>query len=184
MSLENEIIDYCKNKNEIEHWVLLKGEYRYKRIITFLIENNIECTWENITYYIKYDKRILINSFKYIVFLEEFFKSVLYNKNKDSNIMNYEFSKTLNQYLSLENKRDFDNMNIELLSTNKESLIAFRNSVVHNKILLNKTFKGLNLEQMLKIFKEILPDSYKNGFINDINNCSKNITYNLWHIEL
>ena len=52
MSLENEIIDYCKNKNEIEHWVLLKGEYRYKRIITFLIENNIECTWENITYYI------------------------------------------------------------------------------------------------------------------------------------
>lgn len=32
---------------------------------------------ENITNYMKYDKRILYNSFKYIVVLEELFKSMI-----------------------------------------------------------------------------------------------------------
>ena len=184
MLLESEIIDYKENKQKIEHWVILKGEYRYETIINFLKEKSIDCTWNNVTCYIKYDKRILINSFKYIVFLEEFLKSALYNFNKKINVRNLEFSNAVSQYLSLENKVEFDNMNIKLLAIKKESLIAFRNSVVHNKILLNKTFKNETLEQILKIFMQILPDSYKKGFIEDINSCSKNITDNLWHITL
>lgn len=184
MQFENVIIDYNKNKEDIEHWFFLKGELRYEKIISFLKEKNIECTWINVTYYIKYDKRILINSFKYLVFLEEFFKSVIYSENKDAKVMNLEFRKTLDQYLSLDNKCAFDNMNIELLSSKKESLITFRNCVVHNKVLLNRTFKGVNLEEILKIVLEILPHSYREGYIKDINSCAKGITDNLWHIKL
>ena len=75
--LEEKIIDYKEHEEEILHWVNLKGEYRYLTIIEFLKKKNIECTWNNVTYYIKYDKRILINSFKYIVFLEELYKSFI-----------------------------------------------------------------------------------------------------------
>ena len=74
MKLENEIIDYDENKKDILHWTKLKGEYRYFSIIEFLKGKNIKCTWNNVTNYIKYDKRILINSFKYIVFIEKLYK--------------------------------------------------------------------------------------------------------------
>ena len=66
MSIENQIVDYKDNIEDIEHWVTLKGEFRYETIIAFLKEKGIECTWKNVTNYIKYDKRILVNSFKYL----------------------------------------------------------------------------------------------------------------------
>ena len=53
MLLENEIIDYDANKDDIIHWTTLKGEYRYLIIIEFLKSKNIECNWKNVTYYIK-----------------------------------------------------------------------------------------------------------------------------------
>lgn len=91
--LEEKIIDYKEYVQEILHWVNLKGEYRYLTIIEFLKKKNIECTWNNVTYYIKYDKRILINSFKYIVFLEELYKSFI-KKHKiinQGNLLRFEF---------------------------------------------------------------------------------------------
>ena len=58
MNFEKEIIDYEENKVDIEHWMLLKGTFRYKKIIEFLKSQNITRSWKNITNYIKYDKRI------------------------------------------------------------------------------------------------------------------------------
>lgn len=55
--LEEKIIDYKEYVQEILHWVNLKGEYRYLTIIEFLKKKNIECTWNNVTYYIKYEKK-------------------------------------------------------------------------------------------------------------------------------
>ena len=82
MFLEEMVVDYTENKEDIKHWTTLKGEYRYERIINFMKKNNIPCTWKNVTNYVKYDKRLLINIFKYIVFIEEFYKSMIYKNKK------------------------------------------------------------------------------------------------------
>lgn len=186
MLLEKEINDYEKNKDDIIHWINLKGEYRYQTIIDFLKSKSIDLSWENITYYIKYDKRILINSFKYIVFLEELYKSFI-KKNKDisqKKLLNYEFKKSLDEYLSIGKEAEYDGIDLELLKLEKKTLNAYRNSVVHNKILLNRTYCRKTLDEVLNIIIKVLPNSYREGFIGDINSCSKDITESLWHIKL
>ncbi len=184
--LENEIIDYKQHEQEICYWINLKGEYRYQAIIDFMKKNDIKCSWNNVTYYIKYDKRILINSFKYIVFLEELYKSfVKQNKNvKQSELLRYGFKKALDEYLSIGDKANFDDIDLKLLIAEKDTINLFRNNVVHNKILLNNSYNGKTLEEVLNIFVKILPKSYRTGYIHDMNSCSKGITDTTWHIEI
>lgn len=184
MSLENKIVDYQTNKKDIEHWVALKGEYRYESIIAFLESKNIQCNWKNVTYYIKYDKRLLINSFKYIVFLEEMYKSLIYKFNPKARIASMNFQNAYFEYLSLGEKAVIDDVDLNAMSEFKKSINSFRNKVVHNKILLNQQFNGVSLQEVLKQFIAILPASYKNGFIKDINSCSKGLLEKQWHIEL
>ena len=186
MSLQNEIIDYKDNIDDIEHWTLLKGNYRYERIIAFMQSKKIPCTWENVTNYIKYDKRILINSFKYLVFLEEFYKSVLSRMLSlpENKIINAGFTDTLNQFSLLDDKVNFENMDLDLLSTENLTVVQFRNSVCHNKILLDRKYNEKDLEQTLFIILRVLPESYRKGFAKDINGCSKGLVDSLYHIEL
>ena len=184
MSLENKIIDYQTNKKDIEHWVALKGEYRYEAIIDFLVSKNIECNWMNVTYYIKYDKRILINSFKYIVFLEEMYKSFISKCNLKAKVSGMNFQNAYYEFVLLGDKACFDGVDINKMAEYKKSINAFRNKVVHNNVLLNQKFNGVSLEEVLKQFSEILPMSYRAGFIRDINSCSKGLLEEYWHIEL
>ena len=186
MLLEKEIIDYKKNEQEILHWVNLKGEYRYTSIINFLKNKKIECTWNNVTYYIKYDQRVLINSFKYIVFLEELYKAFIkkYKVVKQSILLRYDFSTALDEFLSLGEKANYDNVDLILLAHEKQTIVEFRNSVVHNKILLNHLYNYKTLEDVYNIFVKILPNSYRNGFVKDVNSCAKGLSDSLWHIEV
>ncbi len=184
MFLEDEIIDYEDNKQDIEHWVTLKGEYRYKSIIGFLKSKNIECNWKNITYYIKYDKRILINSFKYIVFLEEMYKSFITKFNPKMKISRMYFHSAYLGYLSLGENAVYDGVDLDAMKKYKKSINSFRNKVVHNNILLNQCFNGVSLEEVLNQFKSILPDSYKEGFVKNINDCSKGLPVDCWHINM
>lgn len=184
--LEKEIVDYKQHEKEIRHWVNLKGEYRYQAIIDFMKKNDIKCSWNNVTYYIKYDKRILINSFKYIVFLEELYKSFI-KQNKDVNpkvLLRYEFKKALDEYLSIGDKANYDDINLELLIAEKDTINLFRNNVVHNKILLTHLYNGKTLEEVLNIFVKILPKSYRVGYVKDMNSCSIGIMDKSWHIEI
>ena len=170
MSLESKIIDYEENEENIKHCVLLKGEFRYLVIIDVMKEKGIPTTWENVTNCVKYDKRLLINIFKYIVFLEEYYKSKLFEIEqieKDKLIL-YEFSKTLRDSLKIKDIKAFDDMNLIMLNSDVNSIIDFRNSVVHNKILIGQMFKGKTLSQMIDIYLNILPKSYRDGFIDDI----------------
>lgn len=184
MSLKDKIVDYAANKKDVEHWVALKGEYRYETIISFLKSQNIECSWDNITRYIKYDKRILINSFKYIVFLEEMYKSFVYKYNPKLKGSKMYFQKAYYEYLMLGEKAVFDGVDLNLMKNYKESINAYRNKVVHNNILINQKFNGFSLEEVLHQFADILPKSYRDGFISDINNCSKGLLEDQWHIKL
>lgn len=184
MHLEDKIIDYQENKKDIEHWVCLKGEYRYHFIIDFLTSKNIECTWKNITYYTKYDKRILINSFKYIVFLEEMYKSFVSRNNPNEKVGGMNFQMVYHRFLCLGNEAKYDDVDLEAMKTYKKAINVFRNNVVHNKVLLNQKYNGLSLEEVLKVFSRILPCSYRSGFVKDINSCSKDLTENEWHVKL
>lgn len=177
MSLESKIIDYKDNEEDIKHWILLKGEFRYEVIIDILINNKIPTTWENVTKCVKYDKRLLINIFKYIVFLEEYFKSMIfkYKTIEKERLLKYEFSTTLNEFIKLDNAEIYDDMNYGLLKSEKDQIIDFRNSVVHNKILIGQSFKGYSLNRMIDIYTQILPKSYRDGFISDIKKCDKDL---------
>lgn len=187
MLLEKEIIDYKENKDDILHWTTIKGEYRYSAIIDFLKSKGIECTWKNVTNYMRYDKRILVNSFKYIVLLEEVFKAFIYRHKqvKKRDLLRYGFSRALEEYIELGSQVSYDGIDVNFLRDNEATIEDFRNSVVHNKILLNRTFKGrLDLEKTLKVFCQALPDSYRAGFISDINKCSYNLVEDVWSVLL
>lgn len=184
--LEERIIDYKQHEQEILHWINLKGEYRYLAIIEFLKNKNIECNWNNVTYYIKYDKRILINSFKYIVFLEELYKSFIkkYKLINQGELLRFEFGRALDEYLSIGEEANYDDIDLQLLLKEKKTINEFRNSVVHNKILLNHLYNGKTLDEVLNLFVKILPKSYRSGYIKDMNSCTKGITDVSWHIEV
>ena len=186
MSIIDEIIDYEEHKDDIEHWTLLKGEYKYEEIITFLKMKQIDCTWKNISNYIRYDKRLLTNSFKYLTFLEEFYKSVLIKSENVSNkkILKMSFSIVLEKYLSLDEIINFDNMDLKLLKENQKAIVKLRNFVCHNRILLNGKYDGMNIKEILIIFLKILPESYRSGFVEAINSCSKDLVENLYNIKL
>ena len=170
MLLEKEIIDYKDNVNDIEHWVYLKGYYRYTAIIRFLKKKHIECTWDNVTNYIKYDKRLLINSFKYIVFLEEMYKATIKRMNHKKSVINMSFRRSYEMYVEI--GEQYDDVDLETMNKYKEQIISFRNAVVHNKILLGRRFRELDLEDLTKNLIVIIPKSYREGFIKDILNCS------------
>lgn len=61
---------------------------------------------ENITNYMKYDKRILYNSFKYIVVLEELFKSMIAKNSlyREEDLLTMDFKTALEKLLSLNKK--------------------------------------------------------------------------------
>lgn len=195
--LKELIIDYDNNVEDIQHWVMLKGEYRYKKIIDFMTENNISCDWKTITKYIKYDKRILINSFKYLAFLDELFKSFIIrykvDNSSDKKILDLPFNCLLCKYYSLGSKAAYEEIDVELLDKEQKAINEFRNQVVHNKIILGKNYGGKCIDEILTIFVNILPKTYrctiipnsskKRGFIPDIQGCSKGLVENTWHID-
>lgn len=185
MALKDLITDYEENKDDIIKWTTLKGEYRYKKLIEFLTSNKIPLEWKNITNYMKYDKRILYNSFKYIVVLEELFKSMIAKNSlyREEDLLTMDFKTALEKLLSLNKKVEFDGIDYDLLKKEKGAINSFRNAVAHNKMLLNRKYRGpeeynnhipgKTLVEVLDIYKRIIPESYRTGFCNDIYN-SKN----------
>ncbi len=198
MSLENSIVDYKDHEANIEHWVKLKGEYRYEAIIDFLKDKGIECTWETVTDYVRYDKRLVINSIKYIIVLEELYKVFVkrccknnkcdklvegdkYGKRKGKP---WNFETAYREFYSLGAEAAYDGVNLEAMEANQESFRIYRNKAVHNNGLIWNKYNGLFLEDILKVFIEILPESYRKGFIRDINACARDLKVEQWHIEL
>lgn len=185
MSLENRIVDYKDHEADIEHWVKLKGEYRYEAIINFLKGKGIKCTWETVTDYVRYDKRLVINSIKYIIILEELYTSFvcsIFETRKPEYLKTFRIA--YNEYLALGNEASYDGVDLEVMEKYNETLNDFRNKAVHNDVLICEQFEELPLEETLKCFIKILPKSYRKGFIRDINACARDLKVEKWHIEL
>ena len=187
MALKDLIVDYDENEQDINKWTTLKGTYRYIKMIKFMKKNKLSLDWQNLTNYMKYDKRILYNSFKYIVVLEELFKSLIAKNSsyKEENLLTMDFKTALSKLLSLNKKTEFDGINFDFLKKEQGAINSFRNAVAHNKMLLDgkyigpeefkKHIPGKNLQEILEIYKQIIPEPYRKGFISDIYKSSVNL---------
>ena len=187
MVLKDLIVDYDENEQDIIKWTTLKGTYRYIKMIKFMKKNKLSLDWQNVTNYMKYDKRILYNSFKYIVVLEELFKSMIAKNSsyKEEELLTMDFKTALSKLLSLNKKIEFDGINFDLLKKEQGAINSFRNAVAHNKMLLDRKYRGpeefknhipgKTLQEVLEIYKQIIPKSYRNGFVYDIHNSKKNL---------
>lgn len=68
MSAKEKIIDYTEHSAEIEKWLALKGETKYLRFAELLTKNGISVEWQTLKDTYRYDKRLLVNIFKYLSF--------------------------------------------------------------------------------------------------------------------
>ena len=187
MALKDLIADYDENEQDIIKWTTLKGSYRYIKMIKFMKKNKLSLDWQNVTNYMKYDKRILYNSFKYIVVLEELFKSLIAKNStyKEEELLTMDFKAALSKLLSLNKIIEFDGINFDIMKKEQGAINSFRNAVAHNKMLLErkyigseefkKNIPGKNLQEILEIYKQIIPKSYRKGFISDMYKSSINL---------
>ena len=81
----------------------------------------------------------------------------------------------MDEVLSIADSLDIKGFDINKLKENKPYINELRNSVSHNKIIINSEIDGKDYKEMIKAFKETLPVDYQAGFIKDINNCSKGL---------
>lgn len=173
MSAKEKIIDYNEYYAEIEIWLALKGEMKYLRYAKLLTKNDIPIKWEFLRDTSRYDKRLLVNVFKYLSFFEEFLRAQIWNINKPSykKVEKSFLSEVIDEILTIKDKIDFSGFSIAALEQNNDKINYLRNRVAHNKIILESEKDGASLKDILNAFKECLPESYQQGFASDINKC-------------
>ena len=177
MLLEEEIIDYQDHKKEIDKWVSLKGEKKYLEFIKVFKEKDIPITWEKLDDAFRYDKRLLINLFKYLSFFEDYLRAIVWNYSNKTykKIEDSYLKEVMDEVLSIADSLDIKDFDINKLKENKPYINELRNSVSHNKIIINSGIDGKDYKEMINAFKETLPIDYQKGFMKDINNCSKGL---------
>ncbi|MDR1748870.1 MAG: hypothetical protein LBR47_07405 [Spirochaetaceae bacterium] len=175
MNIRAEIVDYEQDKDEIEKWLRVKGEDKYFRFLTIVKNEGMTALWKNISDLYRYDKRILINCFRYFSFLEEFLRAVILNNDKR------------HTYEKLNEERTcfFDILNIisqlpiEILSTYfntsdiKNKLISvqlLRNKIAHNHIIIQSEYK-----KYISDFYYVLPSDYHENFKECIIQCANDL---------
>lgn len=173
MSANEKIIDYIEHSEEIEKWLALKGETKYLRFAELLMKNDIPIKWESLRDTYRYDKRLLINIFKYLSFFEEFLRAQIWNINKATyrKVEKSSLSDVIDKILPIRDKIDYSGFSITALEQNKDKINCLRNRVAHNKIVLESEKDGANIKDILNAFKSCLPKCYQQGFVSDINNC-------------
>ena len=87
------------------------------------------------------------------------------------NVEEMGLKKIIDTAIELKDNIYYKNFSFDNLNANKELLIELRNRVSHNKIILESTKNGCNINQILVAFKNTLPLTYQNGFVKDINAC-------------
>lgn len=119
--------------------------------------------------------------------LEELFKSMIAKNSsyKEEELLTMDFKTALSKLLSLNKKIEFDGINFDLLKKEQGSINSFRNAVAHNKMLLDRKYRGpeefknhipgKTLQEVLEIYKQKIPKSYRNGFVYDMHNSKKNL---------
>ena len=172
MLIENVVIDFEDNAEEIKKWVALKGETKYLRFAELLKEKGVPVKWVILKDTYRYDKRLLVNCFKYLSFLEEFLRAQLWNFTQTSyeNIETDFLFNIMTAVIENGDKIKYEGFSVDFLKDNKEKVNYLRRRVAHNKIMLEGD-SVYELCELLSALKVVLPDSYINGFVSDINKC-------------
>ena len=173
MSAKEEIIDYYEHSEEIEKWLALKGETKYLQFAKLLKKNNIPVRWVSLKDTYRYDKRLLVNIFKYLSFFEEFLRAQIWNTNKSSyrRVEEYLLRKAIKEIIFIKDKILYSEFSINALEKNSDKINYLRNRVAHNKIILESEKSGVSIKDILNAFKDCLPKSYQQNFVTDINRC-------------
>lgn len=174
MSAREKIIDYNEHSEEIEKWLALKGETKYLRFAELLNENGIPVKWEILKDTYRYDKRLLVNVFKYLSFFEEFLRAQIWNINKTEyeKIEQSFLCEAIDKVLTIKDKIDYKGFSTATLEQSKDKINLLRNCVAHNKIILETEKDGAHIKDILNAFKNCLPESYQQNFVAAINNCT------------
>lgn len=177
MTIQEKIIDYSSHSEEIDHWLNLKGEKKYFQIATILERHQIPITWKNISDAYRYDKRLLINCFKYLSFYEEFLRAKIWNNIniEYEELEKLSLAKIMERIIQSDDQKIKQEIDIEILNNNRNLINHLRNCVSHNKIILNTIKDGNNIRDILIAFNDCLPIDYRTGFSKDINQCVKNL---------
>ena len=177
MQLQEKIIDYIENKEEIDKWLALKGEAKYLEFASLLELYSVPIYWNSLNNIYRYDKRLLINIFKYMSFFEEFLRAQIWNMSEIaySNLESAYLRETIDKVIELKDKTDFREFSIDTLIKYRDSIKYLRNRISHNKIMLTSKLDDKNLEDLIIAFKITLPESYRKGFSADINDCKKGL---------
>ena len=173
MSAKETIIDYSEHSEEIEKWLALKGETKYLRFAGLLVKNEIPVRWVTLKDTYRYDKRLLVNIFKYLSFFEEFLRAQIWNINKASyqRVENCHLREVMEEIITIEDKILYREFSIAALTRNKGLINYLRNCVAHNKIILESEKNSAQIKDILIAFKDCLPESYQQNFAADINKC-------------
>lgn len=177
MSIICKVLDYDLHKEEIDHWLKLKGETKYLEFVKILEKNHCKITWETLKDTYRYDKRLLVNCFKYLSFYEEFLRAQIWIISHDSyNSLAEEYlKKIIDEVIKNETSILYKEFDVQCLKENKEYINLLRNQVSHNKIILNTQRNNKDIKDILIVFRDCLPKTYQNGFVKDINNCCKGL---------
>lgn len=177
MSITKEIVDYLEHKSEVDKWIHLKGEQKYLQFAEILKEHNQSVTWQNISELYRYDKRLLINLFKYLSFFEEYLRALAWNASEEqyNTLSNGYLNDAMDMVIELKDSVACDEGFIGNLIANRDYINGLRNMVSHNKIMLNYVIDDKPLGDMILLFKNMLPVEYQKGFASDINSCTKGL---------
>lgn len=177
MSIKKEIVDYSNHKSEIDKWIRLKGEQKYLQFAEILKIHGQPVTWQNISELYRYDKRLLINLFKYLSFFEEYLRALVWNASEEeyNTLSNGYLNDVMDMVIELKDSLACDASFMENLITNRVYINGLRNRVSHNKIMLNYVKDDKPIGDMILLFKNLLPDEYQKGFAEDINSCTKGL---------
>jgi hypothetical protein len=163
------ITDYEKNKADIEKWMSIKCEQKYRQFAVLLEKEGVETTWKKVADLYRYDKRLLFNAFRYISFEEEYLRAKAVRVSEDQE---KEYKKLQGKTMDglIKELKDSDLIGDDEMR-GLEKVKALRNAVSHNRIILEEKDAE---EEFISLFKA-LPEEYRKGFAKNIHDCTSGL---------
>lgn len=191
-------------REEAQKYIALKGMLQYQRVVNYCKTGEDKPAYKIVSDLYKYDKRLRDKLYIYLATVEEFLRACIGNKYEDNEsclIKTPIFAKKQTQYhsvsftleqLTLKELNDmvltnisiFQNLyDLNVLEINIDALRVLRNRVGHHNFLLAESYAACSvdgkvdntLKHNIINVKCLLPSEFRQGFVNSINNCTKNL---------
>lgn len=188
-----------EEKDSAKEFIKLRGLEEHilmaKHLASYMSEG--KPTYSEVATAFRYDKRIRRIVYKYIGLIEEYYRSFLCNNFSKPSELGIKTNKSLYDFCcdslfskiveivwSLDDKYKSQLFESKVvLKKNLDALVRFRNAISHNRTLINyRDFKevtldngkiGSSLLMNVKNLLNLLPDSIKDSFVEEINISSK-----------